>query len=196
MGDLTFKPASGGDLILQNDDAGAKIQLNNDDTIDITGSIDTATFNGTVGSSATFQSGMPVQIYRSSINSNNDHSVSTSYDNHAAFVVTNKRANSKFYLQASCIVWVEGDTINNYAIVGINTSSDGTGTFISWSGDSEIVEKMTVAGAGEVGTCTVGGYVADTGSIAERTYYLVFRPSINGKNINLSIVQGLLIEYI
>jgi len=39
MGNLTFKPASGGDLILQNDDAGAKIQLNNDDSIGITGSL-------------------------------------------------------------------------------------------------------------------------------------------------------------
>ena len=54
MGDLIFKPASGGDLILQNDDAGAKIQLNNDDTIDITGSIDTGTFKGTIDSTATF----------------------------------------------------------------------------------------------------------------------------------------------
>lgn len=57
MGNLTFKPASGGDLILQNDDAGAKIQLNNDDTIDITGSIDTGTFNGTIGNSATVTPG-------------------------------------------------------------------------------------------------------------------------------------------
>jgi len=59
MGNLTFKPASGGDLILQNDDAGAKIQLNNDDTIDITGSIDTATFNGTIGTSATGSANLP-----------------------------------------------------------------------------------------------------------------------------------------
>lgn len=58
MGNLTLKPASGGDLILQNDDAGAKIQINNDDTIDITGSIDTGTFNGTIGSSATGGSGL------------------------------------------------------------------------------------------------------------------------------------------
>jgi|3_EtaG_2_1085321.scaffolds.fasta_scaffold18786_3 hypothetical protein len=36
MGDLTFKPASGGDLILQNDDAGAKIEVNEDDTIVVT----------------------------------------------------------------------------------------------------------------------------------------------------------------
>tara|TARA_B100001123_G_scaffold449449_1_gene614884 strand:+ start:1517 stop:2128 length:612 start_codon:yes stop_codon:yes gene_type:complete len=64
MGDLTVKPTSGGNLILQNDDAGAKIQLNNDDTIDITGSIDTGTFNGTVGSNATIsKSGMPVKLY-------------------------------------------------------------------------------------------------------------------------------------
>jgi len=196
MGDLTFKPASGGDLILQNDDAGAKIQLNNDDTIDITGSIDTATFNGTVGSSATFQSGMPVQIYRSSIDSTTDHSSSSSWANHAAFVVTNKRANTKFYLQATCIVYVEGDTINNQALVGINTVSDGTGTWLSWNDDAQPVERMTVAGTGDVGTATVVGYVADTGSIAERTYYLVFRPSINNKNMNIGIVQGLLIEYI
>ena len=53
MADRTIKPDSGNDLVLQNDDGGAKIELNNDDTIDITGSIDTGTFNGTIGSSAT-----------------------------------------------------------------------------------------------------------------------------------------------
>lgn len=44
MGNLLFKPTAGGALIIQNNGAGAKIQLNNDDTIDITGPIASATF--------------------------------------------------------------------------------------------------------------------------------------------------------
>ena len=149
----------------------------------------------TLGSNTTFASGMPIQVYRLAFNTNNDHSSNTTYANSGTFTITNKRANSKFYIQASCIMFAEGSSVGNQAVVGINTSSDGTGSFISFNNAAKGLAKMTVASVSELETGTIVGYVDDTGSIAERSYYLVFRAGTSGKNINLSTTMGLIIEY-
>lgn len=57
MADRTIKPDSGNDLVLQNNGGGTKIEIPNSGDIAITGTIGSGTFNGTVGSSSTFNDG-------------------------------------------------------------------------------------------------------------------------------------------
>ena len=149
----------------------------------------------TLGSNTTFASGMPIQIYRFGFDSNVDHSSSSTFANAGTFTITNKRANSKFYIQASCIMFAEGNAVGNQAQVGINTSTDGSGTWVSWNSGTKSMAKLIVENVSELETGTVVGYVADTGSVSSRSYYLLFKPSVNGRNINLSTTYGLIIEY-
>jgi len=149
----------------------------------------------TLGSNATFDSGMPIQIYRFGFDSNVDHSSSSTFANAGTFTITNKRANSKFYIQASCIMFSEGNAVGNQAQVGINTSADGSGTWVSWNSGTKGMAKLIVENVSELETGTVVGYVADTGSVSLRSYYLIFKPSVNSRNINLSTTYGLIIEY-
>ena len=59
MADRTIKPDSGNDLVLQNNGAGTKIEIPNSGDIEITGTIGSGTFNGTIGTSASGSANLP-----------------------------------------------------------------------------------------------------------------------------------------
>ena len=147
--------------------------------------------SGVVGK---FPAGSILQIQRSSYQANNDHSNSATWDNSGALTITPKSASSSLWMQFHCIAYVEGAQYNQLKI-GITTASDGSGTVVSWAADTKNVEKKTSAQS-EIGEVTVPGYVASTGSTSARSYYLVWRPSTNGENCNLSTSNGLIIEYL
>jgi hypothetical protein len=62
MADRTIKPDSGNDLVLQNNGGGTKIEIPNSGDIAITGTIGSGTFDGTIGSNATFPTGSIIQV--------------------------------------------------------------------------------------------------------------------------------------
>ena len=158
------------------------------------GTVTAGTYNATIGSSATFPAGSILQIQRSSYQTSNDNSSDVNWDTSGTLTITPKSASSSLWMQFHCIAYTEGVQYNQLTI-GINTASDGSGTDVSWTADTKNVEKKTSAQS-EIGEVTVPGYVSSTGSISARSYYLIWRPSTNGENCNLSTSNGLIIEYL
>ena len=102
MADRTIKPDSGNDLVLQNNGGGTKIEIPNSGDIGITGTIGSGTFNGTIGSSATFpfdgttDAGRVIQIKY--IDSEETNTLDNTYTVRWNYSITLKSGDSKILI--------------------------------------------------------------------------------------------------
>lgn len=132
MADRTIKPDSGNDLVLQNNGGGTKIEIPNSGDIEITGTIGSGTFNGTIGDSATFPAGTVLQV-------KNKYVTDTHTSNSSDFVwddtyldVTAKADNSKYLVIFSGNGTPDGGTNEGDSIEGFGFAVDPAGG-TSWT---------------------------------------------------------------
>ena len=119
MADRTIKPDSGNDLVLQNNGGGTKIEIPNSGDIALTGTIGSGTFNGTIGSSATFPAGSVLQVVYfedtdASVNSTTAHTWTSTGLSKA---ITTKADNSNIYISANVHAYISLHTDDDWNII-------------------------------------------------------------------------------
>ena len=179
MADRTIKPDSGNDLVLQNNGGGSKIEIPNSGNIAITGTIGSGTFDGTVGSNATFPSGIIIKAETKTIASSGN-STTTSWtsspfkaDNSVTF--TPKLATSSILLIASFQTYCTA----TYGFFDFyKNASDFTETY-NLSGKTYGLGVINVSSSWESKSIMFLDAVTEN-SISEKTYSISARNNASG----------------
>ena len=210
MGDATVKPSDGDDLVLQNNHAGAKIEINENDTISITPSIQSDNINIDANTIKSTSGGLTVQAYTAMLLRVNDgdNNVQLYADGSVEFygdVDINGGTLAGFTIDGSwtaasqtcadlgtvTTVDINGGTIDGCTITGnISGNAGGTATTVTGATQSAITTatNLVTVGALDTGSITSGftsidvgaGAIATTGALTGGTATVTGLITANG----------------
>lgn len=140
MADRTIKPDSGNDLVLQNNGGVSKIEIPNSGDIEITGTIGSGTFNGTIGSSATMPDGTILGVYHWKSGGSQDLASATETEI-INLELTRKSTSSYFIAHANIYVATE-------VVPATNTDDQNYG--LTWKYQVNSGSQTVIPGNGEL----------------------------------------------